>query len=111
MTSAAEREAAIREVSLYRAPRRAAMTAPPNDLPNRLRAIAADNLAVTYDGGDQAIAMMDAAEEIERLRRALRAAEARVAVLEAALHPFAEYAKHIAVDHPGWDHDGFSFQL
>lgn len=41
-----------------------------------------------------------AAKERERADRA-----------EGALRPFAEYATRVAMNHPGWDHDGFSFQL
>lgn len=43
--------------------------------------------------------------------RALRAENARLVACENALRPFADYAARIVKDHPGWDHDGFSFQL
>lgn len=39
------------------------------------------------------------------------AAAAREDRLREALKPFADYAERIARDHPGWDHDGFSFSL
>ncbi len=37
--------------------------------------------------------------------------QAEIERLRAALKPFADMAEHVAANHPGWDHDKFSWLL
>ena len=48
------------------------------------------------------------AEQVRVAEAALAAERARVVDLEEALEPFAAFAEWVAVDRPGWDHDGFA---
>jgi hypothetical protein len=82
------------------------------------RAMRSRDEAFNYER-DRATAAEQRAEEAEnRLKLAediafrvvteRNAAEQRVKALEEALVPFAEFAEWVAVERPGWDHDGFA---